>query len=344
MAATALKINSDKQSMGRFYRIPLSLYKEDNTPSATAVLGIIYTFDKPEGDKCCRLSYEQVEKEIGITKPTIAKAFACLKSNNKIKTVNRDKDGTSYKFIGDIYEKKYDIVPQYLYTAEIYIEGKYRTLTNSEIRVLAHMMTASMNPKSHGCCRGSARQFAVVLGLSEKTIRIAIRALMKAGLIYRPSEDKGVNKHKLSVYHVNKSLFDYKKYLKIAKKKEEKLSAEVQAANARAERERFYAQRQEEQRRRLDRYINKANENQGFRLANARLNRLEFEIAQAETYNPLLLPAIQAEQALMRSKRAESLQQLHMTESDLELKYFCKKCKDTGFMPDGKGCDCYKKK
>ena len=33
---------------------------------------------------------------------------------------------------------------------------------------------------------------------------------------------------------------------------------------------------------------------------------------------------------------------VHFTEADFTPRYACTKCSDTGFLPDGKMCDCYK--
>ncbi len=115
----------------------------------------------------------------------------------------------------------------------------------------------------------------------------------------------------------------------------------VQAANARADRERFYSRRKNKAQEQADRNFEKAMRAPAFMQAEKELKRLDFEGAKAELYNPDKLPDIQAKQKQLKQQRAKVLATLGLTEQDLLPKWFCSKCSDTGFLPNGTACDCY---
>lgn len=137
-----------------------------------SVAGKIYGFSHTnDPEAVCRLSYEQIREEFGFSRATIAGAIEQLCKAKKIERVKRDQDGTAYKYIEELKGKRYDNIPQYLYTAEICVCGEWRKLTPSEIRLLAHITTACENKKTGGICRGSAGQFARDLGICKTTVK-----------------------------------------------------------------------------------------------------------------------------------------------------------------------------
>ena len=213
--------------------------------------------------------------------------------------------------------------------------------------MLAHITTACENKKTGGICRGSAGQFAQDLGICKTTVKKSLRALMKAGLIYRAKENKGKSKYNLSGYEVNREVYEYKKYLKKPRaKRGEKafVSAEIAAANAKAERESYYAKLREEAQQRVDKYLLKANREPRFKEITGELSRMEIAQAKAEIFEPVTLPALLIKKQALIKERREILKGLNMTEADLLPRYKCLKCSDTGFKPDGCQCNCYPKR
>ena len=70
--------------------------------------------------------------------------------------------------------------------------------------------------------------------------------------------------------------------------------------------------------------------------------KLEIELAKAEIFKPETLPALQAQKEALWKERREILSGLGISEAQLVPRYRCKKCSDTGFLPDGTACDCYR--
>ena len=121
------------------------------------------------------------------------------------------------------------------------------------------------------------------------------------------------------------------------------VSPAVQAVNAKADRERYYALLQEKAQKRVDKFVAKANENTKFKEVSTRLSKLEIELAKADIFAPEKLPALAKEKSNLLATRAEILAQMGIDERDLTVQYTCQKCKDSGFLSDGGACDCYRK-
>ncbi len=120
-------------------------------------------------------------------------------------------------------------------------------------------------------------------------------------------------------------------------------SAAVAAADAKTERDKFYAERRAKAQATAERFFALASKNARFKELTKALSSMELSLAKAELYNPHTLPDLQKEQADMQTERGEILQGLGIEEWQLTPQYVCKKCHDTGFMESGAACKCYEK-
>lgn len=353
--ANVLTLNMPESKLGLFNRVPLSLYRQKGdegrfTPSAYALFGKIYNFSRTSNpDATCRLTYGQVREEFGFARSTVASAFEQLRTSNKIEKIDRDQDGTAYKATEKCSGRQYDNIPQYLYTAEICVSGDRRRLNLSEIRVLARLMTECAyhgnggNPKTGGgTYRVSNKKLARLLNLSETTVKKALLSLMKAGLVYRSARNKGINRYKLSGYEVSRECYVYTKYIAKRKVSAPKTTKDVESANARADRERYYSLLREQAQRRAERYLGIANKSENFRDVSKRLSLMEISLAKAEIAGDAQrLSGLTAEKALLQAQRRKILFDMNLSEAMLVPRYACKCCSDTGFLPNGKACKCY---
>ena len=117
----------------------------------------------------------------------------------------------------------------------------------------------------------------------------------------------------------------------------------VEAANAKSDREKYYADKREKAQLVADRYVTKANSNPRFGAIEKELSKMNMELAKAEIFTPDLLPKLQQKQMDLALERMQILASLGLEEWQLLPQYECKKCSDSGFMQSGKACDCYKK-
>ncbi len=116
----------------------------------------------------------------------------------------------------------------------------------------------------------------------------------------------------------------------------------VEAVNAKADRERYYALLRERAQSVADKYVAKANSNPRFKEISTELSRMEIALAKAEVFEPEKLPKLKEKQSELTAERADILKSMGIPESRLTPQYKCKKCSDTGFLPSGAACDCYK--
>lgn len=115
-------------------------------------------------------------------------------------------------------------------------------------------------------------------------------------------------------------------------------------ADKRAERERWYACRKEQAESTARKFVEKAMSIPTFAQAERRLRILTIESAKAEVKGDAeTLAAIEKDKKALWVARSEGLRIAGVLEEDLLPNYHCKKCSDTGFLPDGRACDCYRK-
>ncbi len=116
----------------------------------------------------------------------------------------------------------------------------------------------------------------------------------------------------------------------------------IEAANAKSARERYYSLLREKAQSAAERMLKKANGNARFKEITSVLSKMEFELAKAEVFEQASLPALQQKKAGLLSERKQILTEMGIAEGDLLPHYACQKCEDTGFLPSGAACDCYK--
>ena len=116
----------------------------------------------------------------------------------------------------------------------------------------------------------------------------------------------------------------------------------VEAVNAKADRERYYALLREKAQTRADKFLKKANGNARFKEITGLLSKMEIALAKAEVFEPAKLPSLEKEKFELLSERTTILQTLKINEEDLSPQFVCKRCSDTGFLQSGAACDCYK--
>lgn len=117
----------------------------------------------------------------------------------------------------------------------------------------------------------------------------------------------------------------------------------IEASNAKSDREHYYALLREKAQSVADKYTAKANESARFKEISSELRKTEIALAKAEVFEPEKLDGLKAKKITLLQERKTLLQTMGLTEALLLPQYRCKKCSDTGFLPNGVACDCYTK-
>ena len=121
------------------------------------------------------------------------------------------------------------------------------------------------------------------------------------------------------------------------------VNAQVAAVNERSDRERYYALLREKALKRAEKYQAKANANEEYKKVAAALSKMEISLAKAEVFESEKLPTLRQEKQALLLQQKNILAKLGIAEKDLQPIFACVKCSDTGFLPNGSACDCYKK-
>ena len=115
----------------------------------------------------------------------------------------------------------------------------------------------------------------------------------------------------------------------------------VDALNAKAEREKWYAERQAKAESIAYAYQRMAKANKRFAELEKELAKMNLELAKAEVAGSDNLIALREYQEQLLEERGRILKKLGIEEHQLVPQYACSKCNDSGFMEDGRACDCY---
>lgn len=308
----------------------------------TLLEGLVFSFGR--GETPFSMGYATICERYNISKATVARKLSCLRKEGRIERERHGGRASAYTYVYDVPSDAHIRTEEIFLTNKFNVYGVERFLTPSEVDVLSLIYTHTRNEKKKRF-EGSERDISRILGLRVETVHRAIYALFSADLICR--ESKGVNGY------TEKTIFKAKiKKLRaverIERKKEKAnaqrvfVSAETEAANAKAERERFYSKRREEAQNRADHYLKLAQSSADFRKIDKRLHTIELDLAKAELKNPQELPRLHNEKQSLRFERARILRTMNLSEELLKPRWACSKCSDTGHLPDRRACDCYK--
>ena len=285
-----------------------------------------------------RFTYDQVQKELGRGRSTVACAFEELRDLELIQKIDRDGSGTQYVYMGDPVGGQFYVVPLYLFTMKALMKDGWRTLTDAEIYVLSYMMTECSSPakkgnprKGGGVCETSYRMLARKLGLAQSTVRRAISALLEGNFIRRRKRFTGKNRHQLSKYEVSVKLFIYKKYVKRYTSEEEYMKIRTE----------YYADLCAESEARAEKFLRLANRSETYKKMTQRYNSYELPIAKADIAGDKKeLRRLKNEKEWYKKQRRAILARMGIELEDLEVQRNCTCCNDTGRIGE-KLCGCF---
>lgn len=144
-----------------------------------------------------------------------------------------------------------------------------------------------------------------------------------------------------SLYTVKQINEIYEKIISGAYRDEEKKPSSIADADARAERERWYSVRRNKALTDAEKISATFMKDEMFAKIVKRLREIDCEQGKAEARDDKVKASkLEQEKARLLLQKRGIIERQGMTEEDLEPKWNCKKCQDTGFV-DGIPCDCY---
>lgn len=320
----------------------------------------------------CYSRYKDFVGDFGISMRTTARNLSKMVGEGKpIERVKNDEGAdvqSVYRYAGDPLGKRYIRLDLYLLQTEFKIgpikkkkgttPAVKRCLKISEAIVLAYILANYNRNRQEFKC--SVRSLAEALGVSMATVSEVLRVLLAAQLLFCTEEDKGKGPLQ-SRFHINGKMIrtvQKKREAETAQgnvqkateepKKVVYVSKEIAAADAKTDRDRFYAARKAKAEAESEKNMKKACEDPRFKELYKELNTMEMTLAKAELYEPEKLPELQKKQKALKRALRQRLKELGFDEPRFSFEklrfvpqYHCEKCSDTGFLPSGKACKCY---
>ena len=310
--------------------------------SRGSFIALINSYDV-EG-KDCKMGYQKICELLNISRSTAVRTIKQAEAAGEISRV-RNKTYTEYH-MKDLISGEFERVEFCLYRLEFEIDGIKRKLTKSEIDVYSELYTKITDKQNKAKAYfGSAKSLSAILKMCPNTVIKSLRSLMKAGLVYR---QKALSGHEKSRYTLNmefvRQLERNRRHKAREKEKDAPKSEREQIAAAldeRAERDRYYARLRAAAERIADDNRRRAFRDTEYKITDGKLSDAERRAARAEAFGAENLPELLAEVKRIKARKKALLSGMGMSEVDLQPRYHCKKCSDTGFLPDGRACDCY---
>lgn len=116
----------------------------------------------------------------------------------------------------------------------------------------------------------------------------------------------------------------------------------IAAMDERAERDRYYSNLRARAESIAEKNKEKARTNPKFNEIEQELSRLEIEIAKAELFHPGELESLNRKRRTLDEEKELLLSKIGLRPKDLVAQVWCLNCCDTGWLPDGKPCKCFK--
>lgn len=298
---------SEKLNSGYIMR-PLSWFKKGYTRTRSKIRAYLYGFSR-DGN-VCNVGYATLRDKLRTSRASIWRGISEEKLGSDFVIEREGGKNSRYTYVG-AEQREFSVRTElFFYTEKFLVRGAVRYLTDAEVDVLSLIYTWTRYEKV-GKFEGNYKDLANQLGLDYYTVFRAVGTLLNAGLIFRPKKSR--NDHVKSVYVANmkklKALdkLNAKKVPKDSESKETKAVREVD--------ERITLQRDEELRkdkaaRAAQACMDKARQVPRFREIAAELGKIEYELAKAELYAPLTLPALEIRKGELLDERAEILRGL----------------------------------
>ncbi len=351
MKAATRKLNIRERI--EYFHVPMSYTlpkgARKTTRTASIIFGLYSTW------KSTYISYPEICALTGFSSATIASANRQLVERGMIEATRA---GSTTKYVAKVRPDKRDYITldaEELNDRGIVFRGKFLHLTRTQCIILHTIMSRLTFEKVNGQERGVFEcvnnRLANMVSCDGSTAGDALHRLMKIGVLSRIW--KARNRYEKNKYIVDREFLEaYRKHTEERKKRARRRAVEKNAGamipaenavlDARADFERHHAQNYARAIEAAEKNVAIANADEAFREAERTRRRLEIDVAKAEVFTPLRLPDLQKELEAANLARAAALDRLGISSEDLTPQWTCARCSDTGWLPDGRMCGCYR--
>lgn len=338
MANTNQKLNrSGNSHAGKTIRIIThGFFGEEKLSAAERVIiNALYTF--AQKGSAADFTYTELKRRYNISYATVARTIPKILQL----CFERGEAPHSYK-LKEILPapERYFYTPDWLFFAQFPAGTSTTDLTNDQIDVLAYILHQNGTLRHWTSTQAS---IARTLGIAPSTVSEAISRFENLGILTvkcaASARSRSANHYDRATFTVNDSLID--QIRKETVKHIKALPHAVRDADARTDRERFYAARQDL----AHAHEKKVRAELGDALEEIerQIRQYELDIAKAvsEKHKQKILELMEERKKIVQAKR-EFLEAHGYTEGDLEPRYICPLCNDTGWnKKTNRACTCY---
>ncbi len=341
MSDTAKKRNRSGESHnGKFSRqIDLSIFGDGKLSAGNRKIACaLYGFS--QNGRTCDFYEREIVSRYRVSRSTVSRTKRKMKDADVFK---RGEKAYEYIYNGKApTNKEHFMIHEWLYHANFYTESRARSfrLSDCAVEVLSYIRSFD---NGVNCSRN---WMAKKLRVSPDTVSSHVKLLEKLKLItvtYPEGKERAVNATVRTQFRVNRKALNEKcrEVVKTVKSKAKQAQDEAE----RAERERYYAKKERAEQERQEKLLEMLRTDPEFAEAERELNVLEMEIGITEAQgNYRAVQELLARRIELKRQWRASLKRLGVAEEDLEQRFECAECRDTGVRTDHTFCDCWRRR
>lgn len=352
MSSTAALKQNKNRGYSYYFGIPRKLCAEQGMTMYSIILGgFLASFsgkeDKDGNVKTFHGKREELQKYIGGSLATISRSMTKLSEY-----VDR-KGMSSYEFKQDkLEDDKTWNLPLEITTRIFKIVDDagnvtYRTLTRGEQLTYSYFYTKLARKTYKTTIEAVYARIAKELGIDPTTVSSAVKILSRLKLLYCPEDWVGVNGHRKGKVGLIKRWAWFRKETEYRNKNNKKKPSEKDAPTDRPatlNRDKYYEDLQAIAKQKASDALDAATSYEQYRKLYDERKDVSARYRRALINDEGYAQELSEELTKLDYKCRSVLKNIGINPNSLKPEYYfrCKKCGDTGWMKNGKACDCFK--
>lgn len=346
--------NKEAEAHGSFFSRPLDFSVFGLTrPNASTRLAFSVVQSLSLKGEYCEFTQKDFAERYHVSRATSARGFKKIVDSN---VFERGEKVKQYKYIGEnpteknAESKEYIRIYDWLYRAHFEIGNVRVQLTAVQVEILSFIRGYTFMNKNR-IAQMSRNWIAKKLGISADCVAKNVIVLEATGILIISEKDgikRSVNASTRTSFKINEVLWRQKEQATL-KRRERQASQlvpdeAVRDADERSDRERYYAQRDAMEQKRIADMEKELARDERYVSAEEALRKSEIEEARAEiNRDSAALMRILEKRLELENQKRERMSLYGYTEQDFLPQYLCADCKDTGNRANGTFCDCWRR-
>lgn len=358
-AATLQQNNISKRGFSYYFSIPRSLCTSPFGFSISAIFtgGLLASFSGKEDENGNKSTFSgtraMIKDLIGNSPATFSRNMRQLKDAELVTRKGMSTYEFEQKKVKD--DKKWSC-PFEIKTRKFKMtddDGNVfsRTLTPGACLSYSYFYTKLSTNSHKASIDITYKKVAAELGIDETTVADGMKQLRWAKLIYFPNGFVGKNRYKKSKVCLRRSWPWFRKEQDYRENKRNvknyaSATAAKEPKNGAITRDSYYDELQAVNKAKADEAYETALTYEEFRALENVIAELNFDYRKTLITDSARAEELSQRISVLNLQRSEVLESIGMTDEQFEPEYYakCSKCKDTGWLPNGHACKCFKRR